>query len=47
MGIKHKSLDRPDDVRRFPMGIAQLVRVGSLTIGRAILEPGWRWSTSV
>jgi len=45
--IQHKSLDAPDEVRRFPKGIVTLVRVGSLTIGRGILEPGFRWSTSL
>ncbi len=45
--ILQKSFDVPDEVRRFPMGIVTLVRVGSLTIGRGILEPGFRWSTSL
>ena len=40
-------MDAPDEVRHFPKGIGQLVHVGSLTIGRGILEPGWRWSTSL
>ena len=46
-GIQHKSFDAPDEIRRFPHGTGQLVHVGSLTIGRGILEPGWRWSTSL
>jgi hypothetical protein len=25
----------------------ELVTIGGATIGRAIFEPGWRWSTSV
>jgi class 3 adenylate cyclase len=29
------------------MGTGELVHIGSLTIGRGILEPGWRWSTSL
>lgn len=45
--IQKKNFDTPDEIRRFPEGIGQLVRVGSLTLGRGILEPGWRWSTSV
>jgi class 3 adenylate cyclase len=45
--IRQKSLDAPDEVRRFPKGIVTLVRVGSLTIGRGVLEPGFRWSTSL
>ena len=45
--IKQKSFDTPDEVRRFPKGIVTLVRVGSVTIGRGTLEPGFRWSTSL
>jgi class 3 adenylate cyclase len=45
--IKQKSFDTPDEVRRFPNGIVTLVRVGSVTIGRGTLEPGFRWSTSL
>jgi hypothetical protein len=36
--IQHKSFNAPDDVRRFPKGILTLVRLGSVTMGRAILE---------
>ena len=43
--FQRKSLDAPDELRRFPKGTGQVVHVGSLTIGRGILEPGWRWST--
>ena len=45
--IRQKSFDAPDEVRRFPKGIVTLVRVGSVTIGRGVLEPGFRWSTSM
>jgi len=41
--IQQKSLDTPDEVRRFPKGIVDLVHIGSVTIGRGILEPGFRW----
>lgn len=42
-----KSFEKPDEVRDFPKGRLELVTVGGKTIGRAILQPGWRWSTSV
>jgi hypothetical protein len=42
-----KSFEKPDEVREFPNGRVELVNVGGATIGRAIFEPGWRWSTSV
>jgi class 3 adenylate cyclase len=45
--IRRKSLNDPDVVRRFPRGVGYLARVGSLAVGRAELEPGWRWSVDV
>src|SRR5688500_18122181 len=45
--IRWKSLDRPDEVRQFPHGIGAFVDLDSLAIGRAVLEPGWRWSTDL
>ena len=42
-----KSFNRADEVRTFPNGKLELVKIGGQTIGRATLEPGWRWSESV
>ena len=42
-----KAFGRPDEVREFPNGRVELIRIGGATIGRAIFEPGWRWATSV
>lgn len=42
-----KSFGKPDDVREFPKGRLELLNVGGVTVGRAVFEPGWRWSTSV
>lgn len=41
------SFMKPDEIRTFPKGRLELIKVGGITLGRAILEPGWRWSTSV
>jgi hypothetical protein len=41
------SFDRPHDVREFPLGRLELVKIGGATIGRAVFHPGWRWSSSV
>lgn len=46
-GIRRKNLDRPDEARRFPKGSGAVVDLGGLAIGRAVLEPGWRWSVDV
>jgi hypothetical protein len=42
-----KSYGKPDEVREFPKGRLELVKIGGATVGRAIYEPGWRWSTSL
>ncbi len=45
--LQRRNFDAPDEVRRFPLGIVMLVRQGQLTLGRGILQPGFRWSTSL
>jgi hypothetical protein len=42
-----KSFMKPDEVREFPKGRVEIIKIGGATIGRAIFEPGWRWATSV
>lgn len=43
-----KSLERPDETRSVAdKGRIQLVTLGSVTVGRATFEPGWRWSDHV
>jgi hypothetical protein len=42
-----KSFSKPEEVRNFPNGKVELVKVGGAMIGRAVFEPGWKWSTSV
>jgi hypothetical protein len=35
------------ETRTFEHGMVQVATVGSITIGRARFEPGWRWSNDV
>jgi hypothetical protein len=42
-----KSFNKPEEVRDFPKGKVELIKVGGAMIGRAVFEPGWKWSTSV
>jgi hypothetical protein len=42
-----KSFATPDEVREFPQGRLELIKVAGATIGRAVFQPGWRWATSV
>ena len=45
--IEKKTLNSPDDVITFDKGKVELATVGTVTFGRASLEPGWKWSESV
>ncbi len=42
-----KNFMNPDEVRTFDLGKVELVKIGGRTIGRATLQPGWKWSLSV
>jgi hypothetical protein len=44
---EHRSYTEPDEVRDFPHGKAEILKVGGAEIGRLVLEPGWRWSNDV
>jgi hypothetical protein len=44
---EHRTYREPDEVRDFPHGRAEILKVGGSEIGRLILEPGWRWSNDV
>jgi len=42
--VEHRSFAKPDEVREFTHGRAEIVDLGGQPIGRLVLEPGWRWS---
>ncbi|MEI6500299.1 MAG: cupin domain-containing protein [Armatimonadota bacterium] len=42
-----KGFVSPDEVRTFGKGKLELVNIGGTLVGRATLEPGWRWSEHV
>jgi hypothetical protein len=44
---EHKTFSRPDEVRTFPHGKAEILAVGGAEVGRLVFEPGWRWSSDV
>jgi hypothetical protein len=35
------------ETRKFEHGMVQVVKVGSVTVGRAEFQPGWKWSKDV
>lgn len=45
--LRYKSFSRPDEVRRFSKGHAEVVKLGETTIGRSHWDPGWRWSVDL
>ncbi len=42
-----KNLAHPDATQEFPGITVSQVDVGDHTVGRIVIEPGWRWSTHV
>lgn len=36
-----------DEVREFPKGRLELLKIGNGIVGRATFFPGWRWSESI
>lgn len=42
-----KRFESPDEVRVFEKGRFEIVNIGGMMIGRAVYEPGWKWSEHV
>jgi hypothetical protein len=42
-----RNMEKGDEVRTFDKGRVEVVKIGGVTIGRAVFEPGWKWSTCV
>src|SRR5262245_23725658 len=42
-----RTFDSPDEVREFEKMRLEIVRICGQVLGRAIYQPGWRWSTHV
>ncbi len=48
MEMQKKSLKYPDETRQFvDKGKAEIVKLGDVTVGRVVFEPGWKWSEHV
>jgi len=44
MDLVAKNFDEPDEMVRLPGLLEEVVEVGGFTVGREVVEPGWRWS---
>ena len=47
MSFSCKSLNQPDETRDFPNGQVSAVDVDGMTVGRGVMQPGWRWSNDL
>jgi hypothetical protein len=45
--MQKKSLNSPDETRTFEKGKVELVNFETVTIGKAVFEPGWSWEKCV
>ena len=45
--MEYGDFAKPDETRSFERGRIDLVSLGGTTFGRAVFQPGWRWSTHV
>src|SRR5579862_8043346 len=43
LSAQRKNFDNPDETRPFSKGRAELVYIGSGSVGRGVFEPGWKW----
>jgi len=47
MDLQIRRFDQADETRTFARGTFELIHIGGMTIGRAVYQPGWKWSTHV
>ena len=44
---EHKDFAKADEVRKFGHGRVEILKMDGGTVGRLVLDPGWRWSEDV
>ena len=45
--LQSKSFDHPDETRDVPRAALRLVHLDEVSVGHAVWQPGWRWSTDL
>ena len=46
--FERKRFDAPDEIRPFQdKGKVEILNIGGGVVGRAVFEPGWKWSDHV
>jgi hypothetical protein len=44
---EHRTFGQSDEVREFPRGKAEVLKIGESEVGRLSFQPGWRWPNDV
>jgi class 3 adenylate cyclase len=45
--LQSRPFATPDELRTFPHGRGEVLKLDETTVGRAIYEPGWRWTVDM
>ena len=45
--LSKKNFSSPDETRPFGHGWTDVVEIGGMALGKAVFEPGWKWSNDV
>ena len=45
--LQRKGFGVPDQVRRFPRGIVEMISLDEIPVSHFIFQPGWTWSEDV
>lgn len=45
--LQSRPFAAPDEVRTFPHGQGEIIKLEDSVVGRAVYEPGWRWTSDM
>ena len=45
--LRSRPFATPDELRTFPHGRGEVLKLDETMVGRAVYEPGWRWTTDM
>ena len=45
--LRSRPFATPDELRTFPHGSAEVLKLDETVVGRAVYEPGWRWTADM
>jgi class 3 adenylate cyclase len=45
--LQRKGFGGPDEVRKFPNGLVEIVTLDEIAVSHFVFQPGWRWATDV